>query len=194
MQQKNKSCSTLSFNGHIWECLTDRNMLATQIPLWYLATVCFWSWHSSLSLTWAILSQHVISFQLIFLHQFHQLSSISRTLCSHLTGTNTATCTAGTEPTNTSVPRVRKSCPDRSVLGFQVSVTNNPLQQAHTFRLCLSPRIVCAFAAAITVTFTQERASQCHRFGAIILQEEVWSGPLRPCFLMFLKYAMPLCG
>lgn len=62
------------------------------------------------------------------------------------------------------------------------------------FWLCLSPRIVCAFAAAITVTFTQKRASQWHRFGAIISRGEVWSGPLRPCFLIFMRCAMPLCG
>lgn len=129
------------------------------------------------------LSHHSVIY---FFHQFHQPSSISRTFCSHLTGTN-----AATEPTNTSVP-----C-GKVVLTGLCCAQRNPQSTAtstQAFWLCLSPRIVCAFDAAITVTFTQKRASQWHRFGAIISRGEVWSGPLRPCFLIFMRCAMPLCG
>lgn len=168
-------------------------MLATQIPLWYLPTVCFWSWRPSVSLTWAILSQHVVSSQCdFFFHQFHQPSSISRTLCSHLTGTNAHGWDGAHQQVSpTSAGKlswqVCAALPSQS--NWQSTATGT-----QTFWLCLSPRLVCSFATALTVTFTQERESQCHRFGPIISRGMVWSGPLRPCFLIFMRCAMPSCG
>lgn len=166
-------------------------MLATQIPLWYLPTVCFWSWRPSVSLTWAILSQHVVSSQRdIF---FSPVPSAVKHQQDFVFAPD------GEERHNGAHKHVSPTSAGK--LSWQVcaALPSQRNQQStatgtQAFWLCLSPRIVCAFAAAITVTFTQKRASQWHRFGAIISRWEVWSGPLRPCFLIFMRCAMPLCG
>lgn len=170
-------------------------MLATQIPLWYLPTVCFWSWRRSISLTWAILSQHVVSTQRDFFSPVPSAVKHQQDVVFAPDGDERRNV-HGWDGAHKHV-----SPTSAGKLSWQVcaALPSQRKQQStatgtQTFWLCLSPRIVCAFAAAITVTFTQERASQCHRFGAIISWAEVESGPLRPCFLIFMRCATPLCG
>lgn len=188
VQQKMKSSSMLSFNGHIWGGWTDRNMLATQIPLWYLPTVCFWSWCPTVSLTWAILSQHVVSSQRDFFFPpvpsavKHQQDVV---FTPDGDGRRNAHGWDGA--------REHVSPTSAGKLSWQVcaalpSQCNQQYTAIHwSFWLCLSPHLVC-------VTFTEKRASQCYHFGPIISHGEVWSGPLRPCFVIFMRCAMPLCG
>lgn len=133
-----------------------------------------------------------------FLHQFHQPSSISRTLCSHLTGTNAATRTAGTEPTNTSVPRVRESCPDRSVLRSQVSVTTI-LCNRHTdfLNLFKSPHCLCIRRSDNSHLHTGTAVTVSPFWSEVVLWgpafSYLWGAPCRCAAKASLAYCKPAC-